>query len=145
MQPFTASDFPLVDRLNQAEEKLDGIVYAAATTQMSIGSAWVSLLRCIYRDIFELLARRAAPLAAIGPEHIENLADLSKSQFYQRSVAPYWQQIQKELERTYTSALAEAKDALAIIVTTIREFLASRGVTYHQTADGDCQVTFAVA
>jgi hypothetical protein len=140
--PISVSDFPLIDRLNQAEGKLSGIVFAAASAQMSIGDAWVSLLRCVYRDIFELLARYAALLAAIGPERIENLIDLSKSQFYQHSVAPYWQQIQKELERSYTSDLTEAHDALENIVMVMKAFLASIGVTYHKTAAGDCHVDF---
>jgi hypothetical protein len=140
MKPFSASDFLLVAQLQQAEEKLGQIVYAATTGQIRIGTAWVSLLRCIYRDIFELLTRRAAPLAAIGSSHIEKHADLSESRYYQKKVASYWQRIQKELERSYTSDLAEADEALGIIVTTMREFIASLGVTYHKTAVLQCHL-----
>lgn len=140
--PFSIANFPLIDRLDQAEGKLSSIVFAVTSAQMSIGDAWLSLLRCTYRDIFELLARYAAPLAAIGPERIENLIDLSKSPFYQRSVASYWQPIQRELERSFTSNLTEAHDALENIVTTMRAFLASIGATYHKTSSGDCHVDF---
>jgi hypothetical protein len=145
LQPFSASDFPLITRLDQAKGKLSSIVFAAATSQMSIGTAWVSLLRCVYRDIFELLARYAAPIAVISPENIKKYIDLSESQFYQHSIALYWQQIQKELERSYSSNLTEAHDALDNMVTTMKAFLASIGVTYHKTASGDCYVNFVAS
>jgi hypothetical protein len=142
LQPFSRSDFPLITRLDQAKGKLSGIVLAAATNQMSTGTAWVNLLRCVYRDIFELLARHAAPLAAISPENIKNYIDLSESQFYQNSIALYWQQIQTELERSFTSNLKEAHNALENMVKTMKAFLASIGVTYHKTASGDCYANF---
>jgi hypothetical protein len=57
-------------------------------------------------------------------------------------MATFWEEIQRELERSFSSHLQETPLALHHIVETMLAFLANLGVIYYSKARGDCQIEF---
>lgn len=142
-QQLFRSDFPLIPHLNQAENSLFSIIHDAVAKKISTRDAWNSITRCMYRDIFELLARYAAPIATTNQAQFDNFIDLSQNIFYQKYVVAYWTPIHRELERSYNTNLVEAGTALDNMVKILEGFLENIGVTYRKLANGDCQITIA--
>lgn len=133
---------PLVSGLEQAQTALFAIVHEAVTKTLPAYEAWVQLLTCLDTQIFALLARYEAPLAALGRNAVAAPMNFSRSPFYQQYVASYWEQIHHELARSYGSRLQETPVALHNIVTIMLAFLANIGVIYYSKARGDCQIEF---
>jgi hypothetical protein len=134
--------FPLVAGLEQAQTALFAIIQEAVAKTLPAYDAWVHLLTCLYKNIFELLARYEAPIAALGRKAFEAPLNFSHGQFYQQYVASYWEKIQKELERSFRSNIKETPVALQNIVKIMLAFLANIGVIYYSKARGDCQIEF---
>ena len=133
---------PLVSGLEQAHTALFAILHEAVTKTLPADEAWVQLLTCLDTQIFALLARYAAPLAALGRNTVAAPMNFSRNPFYQQYVASYWEQIQLELERSYGSHLQETPAALHHLVEIMLAFLANLGVIYYSKARGDCQIEF---
>ncbi len=63
---FTLANFPLISELEQAQITLFALIHEAAAKNLPAYEAWLKLRICIYRNVFALLARYEAALAALG-------------------------------------------------------------------------------
>ncbi len=109
-----------------------------------MGDAWPKLLQVVYREIFEPLAREAAFQAAIPTDadipHPPR--DASESWFYRQGVAPYWDQVRIQLERSFNKNLEKEDTALNNMVDILEAFLREMGVTCYKTLSGDSYILF---
>jgi len=81
------------------------------------------LLLIVYRGIFEPLARNAGFQSATPKEELPVENNPGKSAFFQEHVVSFWEQIDKQLERSFKSSLVDMDDAVNEIVKVISTFL----------------------
>lgn len=133
---------PLGPIIESSKAAIVSIIVKAGSGQIPISESWIQLLNGLYRRIVEPLCREAAKREGcldaqregnIGPEEQleEQAPTAASSRFYALHVAPYWQRLHVELERSYETFSSQPGETLTALDTmrdVLQEFLSHLGV-----------------
>ena len=119
--------------------KIAGAVLEASSGEFGSVNAESKIITALRNGIFIPLTRDITDQA--GEEAIGLSWNMSESNYYEKHVSVYWKRLVPELEFGYKSS-PEIKDTLLNIIEILREFLASLGVGFRITKDGDCELMY---
>lgn len=129
-------------RLHRCEAGLKRVLLGVGMRRTSVAEAWPDMLGHLYRDLLDPLGRNAAYCDAYEEE--QETDNELYTPFFRRCFATHWQEIHRQLQRVYEE-LNSYDEAVALCVGQLRQFLASIGMTYQRTDNGECDAHFDAA
>lgn len=131
---------PIAERLDAALIELDKIISSTAKRQMPFESAYQRVLYLLHRSILDPLARDAG-FRVINSD-INNPNSNSKESKYYDLWKSFWDEIEFQLDRSYSTEFRETNSSIDEIATIINRFLVSKGIAVEKMPNGGAYVNF---